>query len=124
MTTSRNPVHKTLRIIVHGDNNNGEKKGTFTGPAPKMRVTTYDQVRWTVQVVPNDPNATFVVTFPGPSSPFRDAMGNPVLTVTDTNEREVVAEGLFHYQVDVTSGPDHFSIGHCPELDVDGNPSP
>ena len=114
------PAHKTLRIVVHSDNNNGEKHGTFTGPPPKMRVDLNDLVRWNLQVVPNDAGATFEITFPGPSSPFLDANGRPILSITDSQELPAVTEALFHYSVTVTAKGGRFQIRHCPELEVGG----
>ena len=111
---------KTVRITVHSDNGNGEKKGTFTAPPPKLRVDTNQLVEWNLQVTPNDAGATFEVRFSGFSSPFNDANGDPILTVTDTSPAlQAVNKALYHYSVRVnTSGGEVFTIDGCPELEV------
>jgi hypothetical protein len=109
------PVSRALRITVYQDDGNGQKHGTFTGPPPKMRVNVNDPMKWDVDVVPADKDATFEVNFQGFSWPFA---GNPV-PITDNKERQAVNEGLYHYAVKVTtSAGTVFRIDQCPEADV------
>ena len=49
--------NETLQIIVHRKGG-GHKEGTFTGPAPKIRVDVNDYLQWDLQVVPTDDTDT------------------------------------------------------------------
>jgi hypothetical protein len=111
---------KTLKIIVHRKGST-EKIGTFTGPAPKMRIPPGYVVAFDLQVTPTDDRASFSVNFP--ATPFTNddtPTGQPLLTpITDSTPHRAVIAGLFHYTISVTTADGTFAINNCPELDVD-----
>jgi hypothetical protein len=112
------PVPRALRITVYQDDNNGQKNGTFTGPPPKMRVDLNDTMKWDLDVVPADKNATFEINFDGFSWPFA---GSPAPITGGTGALQAVNEGLYHYAVKVTtSAGTVFRIDQCPEAQVGG----
>jgi hypothetical protein len=114
------PEHKVLEIHVHRTGNGaGHKKGTFTGPPPKLRLDVNDYMQWTLKVDPPDDTATFEIRFPGFSWPFA---GNPALiggtSATPSADLQAINGNLYHYAVKVTTVEGDFTIKDCPEGDV------
>jgi hypothetical protein len=110
---------KTLKIILHRRGSPDERTGTFTGPAPKMKVLPGYGVSFSLQVTPDDPTATFVVTFPATPFTSGDTVnGALIFSIDNSDVHKAVFAGLFHYQVTVTTVDGTFSINNCPELDV------
>jgi hypothetical protein len=111
---------KTLKIILHRKGSPDERTGTFTGPAPKMKIAAGDGVSFSLQVTPNDSTATFEVTFPATPFTSDDTVNGTLLfSVNNSNAHRAVFAGLFHYQVSVTTVDGTYSINNCPELDID-----
>ena len=118
------PRNESLEIHVHR-NGSGHKPGTFTGPAPKMRVDVGDTMTWTLKVEPPvhppDPDPTFVVAFLGPFWPFA---GNPApmngttAVAASAPNPTAVNPGSYLYAVQVTTVDGVYTINHCPEADV------
>ena len=119
-----NNAVKTLKIILHRRGSPDERIGTFTGPAPKMRVFPQSGVSFSLQVTPNDPTATFVVNFPAtPFTSDNTVNGLPIFSIDNSDPHATVFSGLFHYQVTVTTCDGTFEINNCPELDVSPGPN-
>jgi hypothetical protein len=110
---------KTLTIVLHRNGSPTEQMGTFTGPAPKMRVSPNYGVSFNLQVTPTDPTATFTVNFPATPFTSDDTVnGTPIFSLNNSAPHKTVFSGLFHYQVTVTTVDGTFEINNCPELDV------
>ena len=111
---------KTLTITLHRRGSPDEKKGTFTGPPPKMRIPPGVGVSFNLKVTPNDNTATYTVTFPATPFTVDDTVnGTPLFTITDATPHKAVFAGLFHYRISVNTSDGPFEINNCPELDVD-----
>jgi hypothetical protein len=125
--TTNAPMTKTLKIDLHRAGSPSERRGTFVGPPPKMRLRPGAVISFDLKVTPNDPDATFEVTFP--ATPFTDddtPTGKPVFSITNSNPHVGIFQGLYHYKVSVTTKDSSgrvevFEISHCPELDLDPN---
>src|SRR5436190_15996753 len=84
--TTNAPMTKTLKIDLHRAGSPSERRGTFVGPPPKMRLRPGAVISFDLKVTPNDPDATFEVTFP--ATPFTDddtPTGKPVFSITNSN---------------------------------------
>ena len=125
--TTNAPMTRTLTIDLHRAGSPRQHRGTFTGPPPKMRLRPGTVISFDLRVTPNDPSATFEVTFP--ATPFTDndtPTGRPVFSITNSAPHVGLFQGLYQYKVKVTTTDQQgrvevFEISHCPELDLDPN---
>jgi hypothetical protein len=95
--------------VNHADAASG-RTGTFSGPAPLVRVKSGDTVEWRI----TPPSDQFQVSFPG-LSPFNGAP-NPITNGTGVLTAQNI--GNYHYQVSVSDGTNTWVISNCPELNV------
>ena len=112
-SASANYVPQAVQIPIHlnhADDVSG-RTGSFTGPAPLVRVKKTDSVEWRI----TPPSDQFQVVFSG-LSPF---IGAPSPIVNGTGALVAQNIGTYHYQVSVFDGENTWVISNCPEIIVD-----